>query len=56
MQSAVRSVVERDDIRRQYAAEGNDGVGSTPEQFAAVVREDIARYAKIVRDAGIRPD
>ncbi|MCX7200129.1 MAG: tripartite tricarboxylate transporter substrate binding protein [Proteobacteria bacterium] len=56
MQSAVRGVVERDDIRRQYAAEGNDGIGSTPEQFAAVVREDIARYAKIVRDAGIRPD
>ncbi|MEI6320313.1 MAG: tripartite tricarboxylate transporter substrate binding protein [Pseudomonadota bacterium] len=56
MQSAVRSVVERDDIRRQYAAEGNDGVGSTPEQFAAVVREDIARYAKIVRDAGIKAD
>ncbi|MFN7275904.1 MAG: Bug family tripartite tricarboxylate transporter substrate binding protein, partial [bacterium] len=56
MQSAVRSVVERDDIRRLYAAEGNEGVGSTPEQFAAVVREDIARYARIVRDAGIRPD
>ena len=56
MQSAVRGVVERDDIRRQYAAEGNDGIGSTPEQFAAVVRDDIARYAKIVRDAGIKPD
>ena len=56
MQSAVRSVVERDDIRRLYAAEGNEGVGSTPEQFAVVVRDDIARYARIVRDAGIRPD
>jgi tripartite-type tricarboxylate transporter receptor subunit TctC len=56
IQAAVRAVVERDDVRGQHAAEGNDGVGSTPEQLAAVVREDIARYAKIVRDAGIRAD
>ncbi len=56
LQTAVRAVVEREDIRRLYAAEGNESVGSTPEQFAAVVRDDIARYAKIVRDAGIRPD
>jgi tripartite-type tricarboxylate transporter receptor subunit TctC len=34
-------------------AMGNEPVGSTPEAFAAKFREDVARFAKLVKDAGI---
>ena len=34
---------------------GLDTVGGTPEQFASFVRQDIAKYAKIVRVAAIPP-
>ena len=33
---------------------GGDPVGGTPEQFAADIKTDIARWAKIVKDSGIR--
>jgi hypothetical protein len=32
---------------------GNEGVGSTPEEFDARFRADIVRYAKIIADAKI---
>ena len=33
---------------------GGDAVGNTPEQFAADIRNDIARWAKIVKGSGIK--
>jgi tripartite-type tricarboxylate transporter receptor subunit TctC len=34
---------------------GNDIVGNTPEEFAQVIKRDLAKYAKLVRDAKIEP-
>jgi len=37
----------------------NDGVsaaGGTPEQFAATIKSDIARWGKVVKDAGVKVD
>jgi hypothetical protein len=31
-------------------------VGGTAERFAEVIRSDIIRYTKVVRDIGIRPE
>ncbi len=31
-------------------------VGSSPEDFSTVIRDEVARYAKIVREANIKPD
>ena len=33
---------------------GGDPVGNTPEAFAATVRNDMARWAKIVKESGIK--
>ena len=33
---------------------GGDAVGNTPEQFAADIKNDIARWAKIVKDSGLK--
>ena len=43
------------DIRQRLTELGLDAVGGTPEQFAAFIRQDIAKYAKIVKVAGIPP-
>jgi tripartite-type tricarboxylate transporter receptor subunit TctC len=32
---------------------GNEPVGSTPEAFAAKFRDDVARFAKVIKEAGI---
>jgi len=45
---AVQSVKDR--------FEGADMIGSSPEQFTKVYREDLKRWAKVVKDAGIKAD
>ena len=43
--------------RERLVENGFDGtVTRTPEEFAAMVRADVLRYAKLVKDAGLRID
>ncbi len=44
-----------DNVARMTAS-GSIPVGNTPEQFARQIREDIARYAKLVKAHGIKAD
>jgi len=44
-----------DVIERLATHGGNELVGSTPEEFAQVIKNDLAKYAKLIRAAGIQP-
>jgi hypothetical protein len=37
-------------------AQGNEIAGGTPEQFAALIKSEAPRWAKVVRDAKIEPE
>ncbi|MBI4290245.1 MAG: tripartite tricarboxylate transporter substrate binding protein [Betaproteobacteria bacterium] len=41
--------------REGFVKDGAEPVGSTPEEFAAVIREDLKKWAKVTKDAGIKP-
>jgi len=41
------------DVRQKLAAEGADGIGNTPEEFAAQIQRDMARWARVAREARI---
>ena len=41
-------------VRERFASLGVQPVGNTPEQFAAVIREDLARWSKVIKAAGIK--
>ncbi len=43
------------DVVQRLGALGYEPLGGTPEQFAATIKADIAKYAKIVKAAGIKP-
>lgn len=43
------------DIRELATSTGTEVVGGSPEDFAAFVRKEIAKWGQIVRDAGIKP-
>jgi len=44
------------DTRERLLAAGFEVVGSSPEAFAALIRNDTARLGKVIRDAGIRAE
>jgi len=43
------------DVREQVAASGSEVVGGRPEQFAGFIRQEIAKWGKVIKDAGIKP-
>jgi tripartite-type tricarboxylate transporter receptor subunit TctC len=43
-------------IRKIMLEQGNEIAGGPPEQFAALIRSESARWAKVVKDAKIEPD
>lgn len=49
----IVKVLARPDVKERFFAGGVEVIGSTPEQFAAVIKADITRMAKLVKDAGI---
>ena len=48
-------IVADPEIKRRLAVVGFEAVGSTPAEFDARVRAEIAKWAKVIRDAGIQP-
>src|SRR5258706_2306792 len=43
------------DVREQVAAGGSEIVGGRPEQFAGFIRQEIRKWGKVIKDAGIKP-
>lgn len=44
------------EVRDKLVSLGFDLVGSTPEAFATLIRNDIARFGKLIKAAGIRAE
>ena len=56
LQAEVAKVLRLPEVRERLAGLGADGVGSTPEEFAAFVRAEHARWGKVIREKGIRSE
>jgi tripartite-type tricarboxylate transporter receptor subunit TctC len=49
-------ILHMPDTAERLAAQGVDVVASSPAEFAVFIRQDVAKYAKLIRTAGIRVD
>ncbi len=54
--SEVSSILNRPEVREKIVAQGADVVGGTPEQFAAFIRADSAKWAQLIKKQHITPD
>lgn len=50
----IVKVLHRQDVKQQFLNAGVETVGSTPDEFAAAIKADVARMSKVIHDAGIR--
>jgi tripartite-type tricarboxylate transporter receptor subunit TctC len=51
-QEIVRAL-NRADVKELFLNSGAEVVGSSPEEFAATIKSDMARLGKVIKDAGI---
>jgi tripartite-type tricarboxylate transporter receptor subunit TctC len=56
IQQDVARVMNQPETRERLIAMGVDISANTPEQFAALLRAEIPRYAKVIRDANIKAE
>jgi tripartite-type tricarboxylate transporter receptor subunit TctC len=54
LNEAVNKALKTDKVRDALAKLGTDPGGGTPEAFGTLVRAEIARWSKVIKDAGIK--
>ncbi len=52
----VARAVSLPDLKDRLTTEGAEPVANTPEEFAAYLKRELAKWAKVVKAAGIRAD
>ena len=48
--------LEAGDVKERFSAAGMEAIGGTPEEFGAFLRAETVKWAKVVRDANIKPE
>ena len=52
----VTRVLHRPDLKSRFDSAGVEPVGSSPEAFATMIKDEITRMDKVIRGAGIREE
>jgi tripartite-type tricarboxylate transporter receptor subunit TctC len=52
----INRVLADTDVRARMHSLGADPSGNTPDQFTRFIREDQAKWSKLMREAGIKPE
>jgi tripartite-type tricarboxylate transporter receptor subunit TctC len=52
----VNRVLAMSDVREKMLGLGAEPAGSTPEEFARFIREDQAKWSKLMKEAGIQAE
>jgi tripartite-type tricarboxylate transporter receptor subunit TctC len=56
LNAEVQKILAMPDVRERFLAQGVEPQGSTPEQFAEHIRTQMAKWAKVVQDAGVKAE
>jgi tripartite-type tricarboxylate transporter receptor subunit TctC len=56
LNAEVVKILAMPDVRERFLAQGVEPVGSTPEQFGEHIRGQMAKWSKVVQDAGVKAE
>ena len=56
LHAEINKAMKLADVRERFVALGADPVASTPEEFSALIRDEYARWSKVIREAGIKAE
>lgn len=52
----IARLLHTPEVKDRLAADGADAVGNTPAEFGALVKSEIAKYSKIIKQIGMKPE
>jgi len=54
LNDSVRKIVTSDDVKQKFSPQGVEPASNSPEEFRTFLTAEIAKWAKVVRSAGLR--
>ena len=56
MSDEVARIIKSDETRARLDAMGTFAAGSSPEEFDAFITAETTKWAKVIKDAGVKAD
>jgi tripartite-type tricarboxylate transporter receptor subunit TctC len=56
LNAEINKVIDEGDLKDKLGSQGFVPDGSTPQEFAAHVKDELTRFRKLVKEAGIKPE
>jgi tripartite-type tricarboxylate transporter receptor subunit TctC len=56
LHAEVAKALQQREVREKLSTDGAEAVGNTPEQFAAYIKAETEKWAKVVKAAGIKAE
>lgn len=56
VQSDIAKIVMLPDVKERFISLGAEVIANTPEAFTTYLRSELVRFAKVIKDADIKPD
>jgi tripartite-type tricarboxylate transporter receptor subunit TctC len=54
LNTEIVRILHSPDVQSKLAADGSEAVGSTPDQFGAHIKSEVAKWRKVIKEAGIK--
>lgn len=56
LNAEMNRIMKMPDVTQRLAGDGVEAVGSTPEQFGAYLKQEVAKWGKVVKASGAKAD
>ena len=56
LNTEINAALKLPDVRTKLEAAGIEIQGGTPQEYAALIKSDLAKWGKVVKEAGIQPE
>jgi tripartite-type tricarboxylate transporter receptor subunit TctC len=56
LSAEIDSILREPDVRAQLARQGMNPIGGTPARLGSYVKEDLARWKRVVEETGLKPE
>ena len=56
LNAEINRILQLPDVRDKFLAQGVETVGGSPERWGEHLKSEMAKWGKVVRDAGVKPE
>jgi tripartite-type tricarboxylate transporter receptor subunit TctC len=56
LHSETVKALAKSEMRAKFSGLGLEAIGNSPDEFAAVIKSEIPKWAKVIKESGIKPD